>query len=225
MKFFITLYRYLIYRGLYSAFLLVFHSLKEWIIFPFYRKSSIKIKDFQAIEKNLDNKKHATFYCPTPIKAFLKLIQSIDLPAQPVFVDYGAGKARAMFLASESGFQKIKGLEFSPYLYEEAKKNIKEYVRKNKKNSFQLLNIDVCDYAVQKEDNFFYFFHPFNEKILDKCLKNIYKSLKENPRFCILVYHSNTLDQTSIITQKQMFQLQKTFQFSGSFFYIYQTVF
>ena len=93
--------------------------------------------NLNAIEKDLDNKEHSTFYVPTPIIPFFKLVKKLTLPSNSVFVDYGAGKGRAMILASECGFSKIKGLEFSLSLYELAQQNIQKY---NKKTGKIILN-------------------------------------------------------------------------------------
>ena len=75
---------------------------------------------------------------------------------------------------------------------------------------------------MNKEDNLFYFFHPFSTFILNKCLENIYISLKEDPRKAILVYQSNHIDNTNYITANKMFKLKETFTSCGTQFYIYE---
>ena len=219
-----TFYYYIRYRGVYPGFLLVFNSIIEWIWFASHRKSSVNLMNLNAIEKDLDNKEHSTFYVPTPIIPFFKLVKKLTLSSNSVFVDYGAGKGRAMILASECGFSKIKGLEFSLSLYELAQKNIQNYIEQTGKNNFELLHIDVSTYKVNKEDNFFYFFHPFSTFILDKCLENIYISLKEEPRKAVLVYQSNHTDNTKYITAKNMFKLKEVFTSFGTRFYIYEHI-
>ena len=139
-----------------------------------------------------------------------------------MFVDYGAGKGRAMILAAECGFSKVKGLEFSQSLYEFGQKNIQSYIEKKGKNPFELIHIDVLDYQVKKEDTFFYFFHPFNEHILTQCLKNISLSLKENPREAFLVYQSAYTDNTKHITTVGLFKPLKIFLSFGTRFHTYK---
>lgn len=217
-----TFYYYIRYRGIYSGFLLLFNSMIEWIWFASHRKSSINLMNLNAIEEDLNNKEHSTFYVPTPIIPFFKLMKKLKSPADHVFVDYGAGKGRAMILASECGFSQIKGLEFSLSLYELTQKNIQKYIKKTGKNHFEILHIDVSTYKVKKEDNFFYFFHPFNEFILNKCLDNIHISLKEEPRKAVLVYQSNYTDNTDYIIAKNIFKLKEVFTSCGTRFYIYE---
>ena len=218
-----TFFQYIHYRGLYSALVLAFNSIREWLWFASHRKSSISFTNINAIEEDLANKAHSTFYVPTPIIPFVKLVRALNLPDHCVFVDYGAGKGRAMILASECGFYKVKGIEFSSSLYESAQRNIQSYIKKTGKDCFHLIHTDVLDYQVKKEDNFFYFFHPFNEDILDQCVKNICLSLQKDPRRGLLVYQkSNYKDSIDCITKSGFFRLFKSFVSFGTHFYVYE---
>ena len=215
-------FQYIFHRGFFSSFSLAFNSFREWLWFVSHRKSSINL--ISSIENNLENKEHSTFYVPTPIIPFFKLMKTLNLPKTAVFVDYGAGKGRAMILAAECGrFCKIKGLEFSPSLYNSARENIQNYINKSGKNLFNLIYANVINYKVKAEDNFFYFFHPFNETILSQCLENIYLSLKKHPRKVFLVYQSNCKNNTDHITSNGIFHLLKTFVSFGSRFYVYES--
>ena len=215
-------FHYVQEKGVFSSMAFVLNSFREWLYFASHRNSSINLIRFNVIEKNLENKSHSTFYIPTPIIPFIKLIKNIHLPKHSVFVDYGAGKGRAMILAAECGFHKAKGLEFSPSLYKTAQKNIQMYIEKTNKDCFELINTDVLNYEVKKEDNFFYFFHPFNELILTKCLKNIYLSLQNNPRQVFLIYQINQQENIDDITASGFFKLLKVFVSWGTRFYIYE---
>ena len=113
-----TFFQYIRHRGIYSGLIFLFNSLREWLWFASHRKSSINLVNLFDLEKELDNKEHSTFYVPTPIIPFFKLVKSLNVQTHhSVFVDYGAGKGRAMILAAECGFYKVKGMEFSPALY------------------------------------------------------------------------------------------------------------
>ena len=215
--------QYIRQKGPLSFFALIFNSFREWLWFANHRNSSVSLMDLDIIENNLHNKKQATCYAPTPIIPFFKMIKGLNLPEKPVFVDYGAGKARAMLLAGESGrFHKIKGLEFSLALYQAGQKNIQSYKEKTKQDCFELIHTDVVQYQVHLEDNIFYFFNPFNENILKACLNNIFSSLKAEHREALLIYHSNYRDYTSYIAKEGLFQPLKTFSALGSYFYVYK---
>ena len=209
-------------RGFYSSMVFLFNSIIEWIWFVSHRKSSFNPIKPNVIENELNNKIYSTFYVPTPIIPFIKLMKKLSPLTDYVFVDFGAGKGRTMILAKECGFPRVKGLEFSFSLYKSAQKNIQNYKKKKGDINFELLNLDASKYIVQKEDNFFYFFNPFNEFILNQCLNNIHSSLKKNPRKALLVYQINKQDNTKYITAKDFFKLKEIFNSRGTRFYIYE---
>ena len=213
---------YIRHRGVYSSMIFFLNAVIEWIWFVSHRKSSVNPIKLNAIEAGLDNKEHSTFYLPTPIIPFRKLMKKLSPLNNFVFVDYGAGKGRSMILAEECGFAKVKGLEFSLSLYKSAQKNIQNYMKKKVSANFELLNMDVSAYTVKKEDNFFYFFNPFNDFILNQCLNNIHFSLKKDPRKALLIYQINQRDNTSFITAKNFFKLKEIFTFFGTRFYVYE---
>ena len=214
--------RYIRHRGIYSSVMFFFNSLREWIWFASHRKTSANLMNLNCIEKDLHNQKHATYYVPSPIIPFCQMMKKLSLPKPSVFVDYGAGKGRAMILAAECGFQKVKGLEFSPSLYHSAQEVIQSYSDKTGKNCFELTHCDVLDYQVKKEDNCFYFFHPFKDSILEGCLQNIHASLRENPRSALLIYQINSRENMECITKGGFFKMMKTFVSFGVRFYVYK---
>ena len=151
------------------------------------------------------------------------MIKALNLPNDyTVLVDYGAGKGRVMILSAECGIHKVKGLEFSPTLYKLALGNIQDYVERTGNDQFELFHTDVVNYKVQKEDNVFYFFHPFDEYILSQCLDQIHLSLKTFPRKGWLIYHSHSTDYTKCITKGGIFKSLQPFIHWGSRFYIYE---
>ena len=210
-------------RSTYSNCLFLLNYLRERIWFGPYRKTDNFLLNSNHIEDHLINKKHATFYCATPIVPFKKMIKTLNLSTDfIVLVDYGAGQGRVMIMSAECGIDRIKGLEFSLTLYKIALGNIQDYVKRNGKVNFELIHTDVVDYEVQKEDNIFYFFHPFDEYILSRCLDRIHLSLKTFPRKAWLIYHSHTTDYTNFITARGRFKPLQTFDCWGSRFYIYE---
>ncbi len=208
---------------IYCNCLFLLNYLREWIWFGSYRKTDNFLLNFNLIEDYLINKKHSTFYCTTHIVPFKKMIKALNLPNDfIVLVDYGAGKGRVMILSAECGIHKIKGLEFSPTLYKLALGNIRDYVERTGNDQFELIHTDVVNYKVQKEDNVFYFFHPFDEYILSQCLDQIHLSLKTFPRKGWLIYHSHSKDYTKCITKGGIFKSLQPFIHWGSRFYIYE---
>ena len=69
-----------------------------------------------------------TNYDPTPVKLVHEAIATLPLHAADfTFIDFGSGKGRVLFVASEFPFARIIGVEYSPELHEAAGRNLKSY--------------------------------------------------------------------------------------------------
>ena len=144
--------------------------------------------------QNLDGpdelKKHAVKYDPSNKAFFKKIIENLEWQFQEsTFVDFGCGKGAALMYASEYGFKKLIGVEFSPNLAQSAQENLKKMADlKVGVFNFEIVNIDASLYDIPLEADCFYFYHPFDSYIMDKVMKNIVKSLETRDRKILLVY-------------------------------------
>ncbi|MEO7315323.1 MAG: hypothetical protein ABIW47_09065 [Ginsengibacter sp.] len=136
-----------------------------------------------------DNKINASIYQAANYylleKAFNFLLEE---KATGTIVDFGSGKGRIMAVAASYGFTKIKGIEFAAALNVVAKKNIDGIQSKYPEANFTILTENAVKYEVDKEDSIFFFFNPFDEKIVLEVVKNIMKSLRLYPRKIFVVY-------------------------------------
>src|SRR5262249_48195748 len=74
-------------------------------------------------------------YKPTPALIFklaLAAVAEDDIPRMS-FVDYGAGKGRALLLASQHPFAAVGGIEFAEELHDNATMNIAQFPRSRMK--------------------------------------------------------------------------------------------
>jgi len=135
-------------------------------------------------------KKHAVKYEASNQVFFKKLLNSAEWPFKTsTFVDFGCGKGAALIYASDFGFKKMIGVEFSPNLAQLASDNLQKFfVQKGGKVNFEIVNIDASQYDIPPEADCFYFFNPFDAFIMDKVFKNIVESLETNPRKILIVY-------------------------------------
>ena len=136
-----------------------------------------------------DNKKNASIYQGANYylldKAFDFLLEE---KATGTIVDFGSGKGRIMVVAAFYGYKNIKGIEFAGALNACAKKNIAGIQWKYPDTNFSILTENAVNYEVDKEDTIFFFFNPFDEKVVLEVVKNIMKSLKNYPRKVYVVY-------------------------------------
>jgi hypothetical protein len=108
-----------------------------------------------------------------------------------IFVDFGSGKGRAVFLAHRHRFKKIIGVELSPELNQVALQNLEKLrgVRLDDvEDQVEFLVMNASDYVVTPEQAVFYFYNPFPESIMSHVLHNIERSYRDTPRKCYFLY-------------------------------------
>jgi hypothetical protein len=130
------------------------------------------------------NAEHGVRYEPTNPEWFRDLVDWLPIDYEDfVFVDYGAGKGRALVLASEFPFKRIVGVEFSPELAEVAKRNVAAFRSERQQcDDFEVVCIDAVEYEVPDEPCVLYFYNPFAEPILRRVLASIRDSVAARPR-------------------------------------------
>jgi len=144
-----------------------------------------------------------TIYLPTGYKNIQNILNSIKLRNQDIFVDFGCGKGRTVFLASLRKIKKAVGIEYNHELFKDALKNKKKF--KFNKSEIKILYLDAAKYKITDETIFF-FFNPFGLKTLNKILNNIKKSLKYNPRKIYIIYHADRGVYSFLKTKKWLIE-------------------
>jgi SAM-dependent methyltransferase len=110
-----------------------------------------------------------------------------------VFIDFGSGQGRTLLLASEYGFRRIVGLEFSPELNLVGQHNIQKCRDRHPTcGPAESRCTDFLDFSLPKVPSVFFFFDPCEDHILLKVLRNIPLSLAEHPRAAYIVYVAPT---------------------------------
>ena len=79
------------------------------------------------LQINSGNVEHSARYQATKTRPFRKLLKKLSFPKNSVFVDVGAGKGKALLIASGYGFERLSGIEFAHDLCEIAKSNVDVY--------------------------------------------------------------------------------------------------
>ena len=115
------------------------------------------------------------------------------------FVDYGAGRGRALMLASLHPFQKIIGVEFAIELHDDANMNIAQFPRSLMKcRDVDCLLMDAVDFPIPETKGVFLFNDSFDREVLETVLARITSSYRANPRRIYLVFvrplHAKVLD-------------------------------
>jgi hypothetical protein len=109
--------------------------------------------------------------------------------ADYTFVDVGAGKGRAVLLASELPFQQVFGVELNTGLAKTANENITTWQRAGQGHDRMLVvEQDAAEFVWPLTPLLVYLFNPFSAQVLEKVLKNLLVSVERNPRPVDLVY-------------------------------------
>ena len=108
-----------------------------------------------------------------------------------VFLDVGAGKGRAMLLASQMPFLRVEGVELNPALVETARSNIAFWSRDP--HAAQLAPItlhyaDATTHPLPKAPTLAFLFHPFEARVLRAFLRHAERSLTKHPQPFDLIY-------------------------------------
>ena len=125
----------------------------------------------------------ASYYLLEQIFATLKLLQTPD-----GFADVGCGKGRVLVVAAYNGFKRITGIEFAKELWSEAVSNVNRVAEKFPEASIEVIHQDAATFTFGHYLHVFFFFNPFQERVLKQVVANILKSTKKYPRKVWVVY-------------------------------------
>jgi SAM-dependent methyltransferase len=113
------------------------------------------------------------------------------LPAQTLrgrFLDFGAGKGRALLLATRHGFPRVLGVEVSAELCEISARNIARFERRVPGAVIDVCHADAVDFQVPDDTSVGYFFNPFGPGVMCPVVDHISASLTQVPRPFHVVY-------------------------------------
>ncbi len=145
-----------------------------------------KEKLYDSIDS--ENKNFMNRYVPTHHKQLKEVLEHLIAYDKTVldntFVDFGCGKGRVLIMAERMGFRNIIGVEFSEKLYTICKNNL----NKIKSVASDVVHADAVDFNLYGDMRVFYFYNPFEFKILEKVLDKINNFLKGAAKVGYVVY-------------------------------------
>lgn len=119
-----------------------------------------------------------------------------------VFLDVGAGKGRAMLVASEYPFLRVEGVELNSKLADVARRNISLWESKQQSTMLAPLMLhedDATRMPLPQDPLLAHLFHPFEDRLLRRFLRHVEKDLTAHPRPFDLLYvnaeHDSMLDK------------------------------
>ena len=139
---------------------------------------------------------NAAGYWPTRPEIFAESLFALEIAHEDfVFIDFGSGKGRVLFLASEFPFQRIIGLEFSSELHSAALANLELYRSSTQRcRNITSLCVDFTTFRLPPLPLVLYFYNPASLDVMATVAANIAHSLRENERRVFVVYITPAYD-------------------------------
>jgi len=163
----------------------------------------------QARELGVENA-DAVGYSALEYEYLLWALPAIPFPAEEVvFVDYGAGKGRALAAAAARPFRKVIGVEISGELVEIARRNLAR-LKRRRAGQVEIYHADATAFAVPDDANVFFFFNPFGGATLARVVERIRESWRAHPRELFVIYFNHGRFDECLATQPWLRKIHET---------------
>jgi SAM-dependent methyltransferase len=137
-----------------------------------------------------DSKQSGEKYIPLNALVFLRLMSRLPFRLDGrVFVDIGAGKGRAVMLASLFAFERVVGVEHAPELHAIFERNVGAFRRIEPKGAaIDAIFQDATLFPIPAGDCVLFFHNPLKAPALRRVVANIAESYRRNPRRLAVVF-------------------------------------
>ena len=174
-------------RGFINTLIMIYNEKKFDLK---YKTKTTGIIELNSLEIVSENRGNGVRYEATNSLIFSNIFQKLDRNFKDsIFIDFGSGKGRAIMMAADYYFKLLIGVEFSSELCQIADQNIKRYSKKQQREiNYKIINLDAVDFKVPSDADVFYFFNPFDEKIMNIIVDNIDVSVRRCRREILIIY-------------------------------------
>jgi hypothetical protein len=119
-----------------------------------------------------------------------RALRRLSPSSDDVFIDFGSGKGRAVFVAAlHFPFKRVGGVELSPDLTRAAQSNIERNRPRLRCQNIDLVTADVLDYDIPPDLTLAYLYSPFTGKLFDAAVERLIASVDAHPRLLRIVYN------------------------------------
>ena len=144
---------------------------------------------------------HVTAYygvAPSILRSLVSLWLETNPPHainRYVFVDVGAGKGRAILVASELPFRQVIGVELNPTMADIAQRNVDNWIESHASDPTAaphapvgLVEQDILDFDFPKSPCIAFLFHPFEAPLMKKLLRRLERRFGSRPGDLDILY-------------------------------------
>jgi SAM-dependent methyltransferase len=127
-------------------------------------------------------------YEPSGWSALRRASRWVPFSSDDVFVDFGCGKGRIVYLAAKYPIKKVIGVENNGSLTDIARENIERNYNHLRCKTIDLITADVLDFKIPDDMTIAYFYNPFINRSFMKVIDNIHRSMQQTSRPVWMIY-------------------------------------
>jgi SAM-dependent methyltransferase len=147
------------------------------------------------------NDEHVTAYyavAPSILRSLVERWKQTEPPhhiTDYTFLDIGAGKGRAVLLASEFPFRQVIGVELNPAMAGVARSNTRLWRHEHASDptapaiaQIQVVEEDALNFSLPSTPTLIFLFHPFEDPVLKALLRRIETAFADRPGSSDILY-------------------------------------
>ncbi|MFM7735587.1 MAG: SAM-dependent methyltransferase [Alphaproteobacteria bacterium] len=127
-------------------------------------------------------------YGPSGWKTIDRLARRVPFGPGEVFVDYGCGKGRIVYLAARHPLARVIGVELSPDLAAIARRNLEVSARRLRCRDVRIEVSDALSWPVPDDLTIAFFYSPFTGSVFEGVVENLRRSVERHPRDLRIVH-------------------------------------
>jgi SAM-dependent methyltransferase len=146
------------------------------------RALGLETAEFVSVENLGLNRQVAFDYGVAGWRSLQVILKRGEVTATDVFADFGSGKGRVLYLASRYPFRRIIGIDLSPRMADDARRNLRDQPR------VQVVEANAAEWPVPDDLTFACFHNPFPNAVFEAVTSHLLVSLERRPRRFRLIY-------------------------------------
>lgn len=141
-----------------------------------------------------------THYAPGSWWTMRTISTFVEFEPDDVFVDFGSGKGRVVYLAARHyRFKKVIGVEIASELNAIARANIERNLKRLKCKDVALVTSDVLNFVIPNDMTIAFFYAPFTGKLFAQVLQAIREAYETHPRRLFIILQRPRSSPKSVI--------------------------
>lgn len=119
-----------------------------------------------------------------------RALRRVDVGADDVFLDLGAGKGRVVIQAASYRFRRVIGVELSDELSCVARQNIEASASRLRCQDVTIVTADAAEYVIPDDVTVVYMYNPFRGETFERVLQALIASVERAPRRLRVIYRT-----------------------------------